>query len=220
MLQLWRKYKTLILLLIILVAVLFYIKSCNQHNADQKRITSLLKYKHIAKEYKAKNGTIVKYNNSIAVTPEDLKIVQDTLLSYIENLKLKIKNVHSSTIITERLRIDTLEVPVYLTNCKFDTTIQIVDSNYFIDINLTNKGLTFNTLQFPNRLGITLANKRPKWYKRKESIVSITNSNPYMITDGISSYTFKKNKKLWETPWFLGTVGALIGGTIVWKVVK
>jgi len=220
MFEIWKKYNTLILLAIITIGALFYIKSCTQHNADQERITALLEYKHIVKQYKTKDGKVVNYNNSITVTPEDLKIVQDTLLSYIENLKLKIKDVHSSTIITERLRIDTLEIPVYLTDCKFDTTVQVNDPNYNMNINLTNKGLTFNTLEFPNRLGITHVDKREKWWKGKESIVTITNSNPYMIVDGITSYTIKKNEK-WYQKWWVHTIGGgIIGGWVTLRLLN
>lgn len=214
-----KKYSNIILTAIIVVIILFYIDGCTKNNADQKRIATLLAYEHIAKEYAAKDGTVVKYNSSVAVTPEDLKMVQDTLLSYIENLKLKIKNVNSTTIINQELRIDTIEVPIYLTDCEFDTTVIVTDSNYQMDIRVTNTGLTFNTLAFPNRMGITLAEKREKWFKQKESIVTVTNSNPYMQVDGISAYTFPKKKWL-GTWWAHAAEGVILGGVASFLILK
>jgi len=220
MFKVWEKYSSVILLGIILYLMLMYIKGCNAHNVDKTRIASLLEYKHIAKKYITKDSTVVNYNSSIAVTPEDLKIIQDTLLDYIENLEIKIKNVESTTIITERLKIDTLEVPVYLTNCEFDTTVQITDPYYDMDITLTNQGLTFNTIEFSNTVGITLAEKREKWFKKKESIVTVTHSNPYMQVDGISTYTFSQQKK-WYNKWWVHTLsGVIVGGAIVYSVTK
>ena len=94
------------------------------------------------------------------------------------------------------------------------------DPNYNMNINLTNKGLTFNTLEFPNRLGITHVDKREKWWKGKESIVTITNSNPYMIVDGITSYTIKKNEK-WYQKWWVHTIGGgIIGGWVTLRLLN
>lgn len=215
-----KKYSNIILIILIIIISLFYINGCKQNNTNQKRISNLLKYKHTVKQYKTKKRNSVNYNNSIEVTPEDLIAIQDTLLNYIEGLELKIKNVHSTTIITERLRIDTLKIPIYLTDCEFDTTVQVLDPYYNMDITLTNKGLTFNTLEFPNRVGITLADKRLKWWKPKESIVTVTNSNPYMQTDGISTYVFKKKKKLWKRPSVIVSTIGILGGIIGFMLAK
>ena len=220
MLMIWNRYGNIIMTVLVVIILLFYFRGCNQNRASEKRISELLAYKHIAKQYQAKDGTVVNYNNSVAVTPEELKIVQDTLLSYIENLKLKIQNVHSSTIITERLRIDTLEVPVFLSECDFDTTLKVTDPHYNMDITITNNGLTFNTLEFPNRLGVTLAEKREKWFKGKESIVTVTNSNPHMQVDGVSTYTFPKQKKWFNTWWAHATEGVIVGSVATFLITK
>jgi len=211
MISLVKKYLSLFLMIIIILICLLYARSCQDHNTDLKKIEELKAYKHEVKKYKAKNGTIVNFNSSIAVTSEDLKITQDTLLSYIENLKIKIKNVSSSTIVTERLIVDTVKVPIYLTKCKFDTTVSIDKLHYNMDISITNKGLSLNKIEFPNRLGVTVTERREKWYKAKESIVAITNSNPYMQVDGISSYTFPHKKKWYEKWWFHAIGGATAG---------
>ena len=141
-----NKFSNYIFIAIIILICFLYFKSCVQNNADKSRIEKLLEYKHTVKNYTTKKGTVVNYNNSLAVSPEDLKIVQDTLLTYIENLELKLKNVKSTTIITERIQIDSVEVPVYLTDCNFDTTINVTKPFYDFNITMTNTGLTFNSL--------------------------------------------------------------------------
>jgi hypothetical protein len=149
MFTLLNKFSNYIFIAIIILICFLYFKGCVQHNADKSRIEKLLEYKHTVKNYTTKKGTVVNYNNSLAVSPEDLKIVQDTLLTYIENLELKLKNVKSTTIITERIQIDSVEVPVYLTDCDFDTTINVTKPFYDFNITMTNTGLTFNSLKFP-----------------------------------------------------------------------
>lgn len=221
--QMWRvikKYRDIIYMAALVVAMLLLAKACGDNRADKQRLEDLVSYEHIAKKYVAKDGTLINFNNSLTVTPEDLKIVQDSLLGYIENLKLKIKDVHSTTIITERLILDTLEVPVYLSNCKFDTTIQLENPNYNMDITMTNEGLTFNKLEFPNRSGFTMTDKREKWWKAKESIVTVTNSNPLMQTEGITSYTFKQNQKWWQKRWVHAIGGVAIGSIATYKILK
>jgi hypothetical protein len=220
MFTLLNKFSNYIFIAIIILICFLYFKSCVQNNADKSRIEKLLEYKHTVKNYTTKKGTVVNYNNSLAVSPEDLKIVQDTLLTYIENLELKLKNVKSTTIITERIQIDSVEVPVYLTDCNFDTTINVTKPFYDFNITMTNTGLTFNSLKFPNRLGVTLTDKKEKWYKPKNSIVAVTNSNPYMKVDGISTYTFKKQKKWYNRQLTSLTAGILLGAFTSYQITK
>ena len=219
MINLIKKYLSLFLMIIIILLCLFYIRSCNTQKSSLKTIAALNAYKHEVKKYKSKNGTTVNYNNTIAVTPEDLKISQDTLLSYIEDLKLKAKNVKSSVIVTERVILDTVRIPVYLTDCKFDTTVSVQEDYYNMDISITNTGLSLNSLELPNRLGVTLTEKRDKWYKPKESIVAITNSNPYIKIDGISSYNFPHKKK-WYEQWWVPTLGGAIVGVVSYRLLN
>jgi hypothetical protein len=220
MLKIWEKYGRLILAAILIVIILFYIDGCNKNRAKDNRIASLLEYEHTVKQYSGKDGTIVNYNKSLEVRMSDLQAINDSLIGYLKNLELKIKNVHSTTIITERLRIDTLEVPVYLTDCKFDTTIVIDSTHYDMDLRLTNRGITFNSLSFPNRSVVTLADKKEKWWKRPTPIVTVTNTNPYMQTEGISSFEFKQNQKWYQKWWIHAIEGAILGGIATYYIVK
>lgn len=192
----WKKYSLFITTIIIIVLGLLYINSCSNHNKEKKRLQNLINYNHTVKQYQANDNSTVDYNENINVTVKDLLITQDTLLNYIENLKLKVKNVQSSTIITEKLILDTLKIPIELTNCKFDTTILIDSFYYKMNIKLTNSSLTFNSIKFPNKQGITIAKKKEKWWKPEKTIVAITNTNPYIKTDGITSYNFNSNDKI------------------------
>lgn len=220
MLKVLERYSSLILTALLVVILLLYLDGCNSNRLNLKRISALSSYRHTVDQYQAKDGTVVNYNNSIAVTPDDLAVVQDTLLSYIKNLELKIKNVESSTIITERLILDTLEIPVNLTDCSFDTTVQVNEPNYNMDITMTNEGLTFNKLEFPNRVGVTLSERREKWFKPKQSIVAVTNSNPHMQIDGVSTYTFPKQKKWYNTWWAHAAEGVIVGSVATYLIVK
>ena len=219
MIELIKKYLSLLLMIIIIIICFLYIKSCTDYKESIATIAELKAYKHTVKKYKSKNGTTVNYNNTIAVTPEDLKIAQDTLLLYIEDLKLKAKNVKSSVIVTERLVVDTIKIPMYISDCEFDTTVHVEDTHYHMDIAVANTGLNINRLEFPNRLGVTLTEKRNGLFKKKESIVAITNSNPYMQVDGISSYTFPHKKK-WFEKWWVHTLGGVAIGAVGYRLIN
>ena len=208
-----------ILLIIGLILFIFlYAKSCVKTKEDRKRIENLINYEHIAKTYKTKNGKLVNYNKNLEVTIDDLKFVGDTLVDYIKDLE--VKNPKVITIIDEIIKLDTLRIPIYLTKCEFDTTLTIDSTYYNIDMTLKNTGVTFNTISFPNRVGVTVGDKKEKWWKRKETIVTITNSNPLVTVEGISSYTFKQKPKWYERGWIKITAGAIFGGVITYSIVK
>ena len=88
-----------------------------------------------------------------------------------------------------------------------------------MDIAVANTGLNINRLEFPNRLGVTLTEKRNGLFKKKESIVAITNSNPYMQVDGISSYTFPHKKK-WFEKWWVHTLGGVAIGAVGYRLIN
>jgi hypothetical protein len=218
----WEKYGNLVLMAALAVFIIFHIDGCNKDNAKDQRIADLLSYEHTVKEFLAEDGTTVNYNTNLEVAVEDLIATQDTLLDYIANLQLKIKDVHSSTIITERLRVDSIPIPVFLTDCEFDTTVVIDSTHYNMDITMTNRGLMFNTLEFPNRQGVTISERRKdgKWWKRKETILAVTNSNPYIQTDGITSYTFQQKGGFFSKRWVQLTGGAIIGIVGTYLIMK
>lgn len=220
MLGFFKKYKDYIYMTAI-IALMFLLAKCGyEARQDASRISDLLQYEHEVKTYITKGGTVVDYNTNLEVAVKDLIATQDTLLDYVAGLELKIKDVKSTTVITERLKLDTLKVPVLFTRCDFDTTLRLDSTHYNMDITVTNEGLTFNSLEFPNRSGITIAERRPKWYKSKESIVTVTNSNPFMKTDGITSYTIQQNNK-WYGKWWVHAIGGVIAGSIATqKIIK
>ena len=78
MISIIKKYLSLILMLVVIVMCFLYLKSCNQHSRDLKKIAELKEYKHIVKKYKSKNGTTVNYNNTIEVTAEVTNAISPT----------------------------------------------------------------------------------------------------------------------------------------------
>jgi hypothetical protein len=205
----YKKYKDILYMVAIVIFMLLFAKGCMQNKADTKRISELLEYKHTVEQYKTKNGILVNYNKSLEVTERDLNFVKDTLLNYIKEIELKKPKV--ITIIDTRLELDSIPYPIYLTDCDFDTTINIDSTHYNINMTLRNTGVIFNNLSFPNRIGVTVGEHREKWWKKKETIVAVTNSNPLITVEGITSYTFKPKKKFFDRTWVKITGGAILG---------
>lgn len=213
-----KKNKDILFIIGLILFMFLYTKSCIQTKQDKKRIENLINYKHIVKTYKTKNGQLVNYNKNLEVTIEDLKFVGDTLVDYIKDLKIKDPQI--ITIVDEVIKLDTLKIPIYLSDCEFDTTLIIDSTNYNINMVLKNTGITFNNVSFPNRIGFTIGNKREKWWKQKQTIVTITNSNPLIKIEGISSYTIKEKPKWFQRGWVKITAGVLFGSAITYSIVK
>ena len=197
--------------LIIVIMALIIMDSKMQYGTLQED------YSTLAKQYVAKDGTVVDYNNVLELDIKNLKYQNDSLIDYFKNLKLNPKNVYNSTIIKETLRIDSIPYPIHLTDCKFDTTFRIDSIHYKWDTRITNKGFTLSNMEFPNQSTLVLGEKRDKWWKAKESIITVQNTNPYIQTTNIASYSFKKNGK---QRWAFAIGGAILGSIATYNIMK
>ena len=208
-------------LLIIILGVFFFFffnSKVSELKTEKKELKEIINYVHESKQYISKSGKEVSYNKSLEVSLNSLLATQDSLIDYIKELDLKIKNVKSTTVITERLKTDTVEVPILFTECSFDTTLHIDSSHYNMDFTIRNDLFRVNSLEFPNRQNITISDRKEKWYKRPENIVTITNTNPYIKTEGITSYTIKQPLVWYEKPWLNLLVGTILGGTVYYFI--
>lgn len=160
--------------------------------------------------YENKNGELIEYNDVISAKYKNLELYNAELKEEIDDMKIKNPEVIIRS--TTELRIDTVYVPFTDTlPCDdFVKDIQIDSSWYDINMTLTKESLMIDSMSFPNESIITVGEKRNGIFKKNEYIVAVKNTNPYITTDTLETYTFKEDKKFFERPSVNITIGALI----------
>lgn len=114
-------------------------------------------------------------------------------------------------------KVDTLEVPVPITVDE-DTSIHIANVCYDLDFSLSDGLFTLDGFSFNNRQDIVIGTQK-SGLRRKETVVSIRNTNPCLTTTGMQSYNVIYEKKWWENPLITTPIG-LATGYIIGKVTK
>ena len=163
------------------------------------------------RQYEDLKGEIVEYNDVMNTKFKDLELYNAELKEEIHNMM--IKNPEFIVLSTTELRVDTVYVPFADTlPCDdFVKNIEIDSTWYNIGMTLTKESLMIDSMIFPNEQIVTIGEKKNGLFKRNEHIVAVKNTNPYMSTDTLETYTFKKDKKFFERPSVNITLGVFAG---------
>lgn len=180
-----------------IIAIILFIRSCNSNNKYEKDIQTVLDYieNDTVKQYYAKDGTVVDYNSALQVQFDAFLDAQsDSVRKYLKNIRIPRPDV--ITVYSDRFYVDSIPSVSLnnIANCKFDTTFFIQNPWYNIKGRLTNKELKFGYISIPNKSTIVIGDSKQKWWKQREYIVTVDNSNPYIKTESIQSYTFKEKQ--------------------------
>lgn len=172
------------------VLLFLYVKSCNKNLALKNEIAEVQSYKDTVLYYKAKNGEYVSYNESLKVSFESYMLAtNDSIKDFLENIRIPKPEV--ITVIKEVFYVDSIpSVSLGIADCDFDTTFKISDSNYEIAGRVTDEALKLESILIPNKMTLVIGNKKQNWWSKKEYIATVKNTNPYIKTDGIQSFTF------------------------------
>lgn len=187
-----------------IVAMLMYVKSCNSNRKYNNEVQKVLSYQDTVKNYNAKDGTIVDYNNNLKTTLEAfMKATQDSMRILLENIRIPKPEV--ITIIKERFYVDSIpSISLNLPNCKFDTTFALREEFYEVTGRVTDKALSLQSIMIPNTVSVVIGNSKEKWWKQKEYIATVTHSNPYISTEGIQSFTIEEPRSKWSVGPYVG----------------
>jgi hypothetical protein len=202
----------------ILIALIAFVDGCQAKKKLVSEIQSVNDYRDSVKHERTKNGLLLSYNNNLKLSKESLYLAVDSLEGYI--LDIGVKNPEVITVVKTELKTDTITIPMPQNDCVFDSSFVLDSAYYNIDGRITNDELTINSISFPNKIDLVVGYKKEKWWKKKERVATITNSNPYMNVKGISSFTLEHKKKWYNQPLFQFGIGALAGGTTLWLLTK
>ena len=148
------------------------------------------------------NDTIAYYQNEIGQQVAEKRVIQgdndalQILLSkqidstgQLKALVRKFRKVQSAGNIIQVTRIDTVQIP-YEVPVPVDFTRKFSKESEFYSITGTSdkNGLTLSEILIPNTLSFAIGKKRTGFFNSEYRIEAV-NSNPYIQTTGLDSYT-------------------------------
>lgn len=208
-----QKINWIVISIAVVVICLFQVRSCHQSNVNQSQLQELQDYKDTVMFFNTKSGRQLAYNNALKVDFDNYKLLASDSIKQLLN-DLDMKKPEYITTIREVIRIDSIpSVALDIPNCNFDTTFQIINPFYQINGNISNKLLSLKSISIPNTTTIVVGDRKSKWFKKREYIVSVTNSNPNVKTEGIQSYSFHEKESRFS-------IGPSIGYGIYYDPVK
>jgi len=210
-------FQTGVLLFAVAIIMFLLFDSCERNKEMYSQSVALSNYTDSVKTYKDKNGKLIDYNQSMKVSLDVAYANVAGLEDKIKTLKLKKPEVVIKY--TNSVVLDSIDIPIEIPCDDFFLPFLVDSPHYVIDGTLTNRELKFNSIFVPNEQTFVVAKKKPKWYKGSEYVVVVDNSNPYIRSQGLQSYTIKPEKEFYEKWYFLVGAGVL-GGLILDNMVK
>lgn len=96
------------------------------------------------------------------------------------------------------------------TNCiRVPKRFEVNDKFYKISGEVIKVGIKFDSISFPNETIVTVGSRKQNIFSKKESVVQIKNTNPYVKMQSMNNIVIKPKKPFYEHPLFLIGVGAL-----------
>ena len=167
-----------------------------------------------------RQGKKITRQNQIILTNK--QAIQQGL---IENTRLK--KIKSQVKIRTTTRIDTIFIPFNDYDIFDDTwdkekiisvpkPFKMLNEWYRMGGRIVKKGIEIDSIQFFNRMTITIGDKKLKGlrnvFKRRTPTVEIVNESPYVSVEGLQNVVIKKRRKRWyETTGFKVLVGFGLG---------
>ena len=203
--------RTIVLLGAVAVLCFLLMDTCSFNIRLKNQAVEYANYKDTVMTYKARNGDIVAYNESLELDQGLMLKMNDSLSDALKNIKIK-DPVTYTKIITV-MEIDTIEVRFTdtLPCAAFVRTFQIDSIHYQLGGRLTNTSLSINSIRIPNTQNIVVGTKKNGLFKKNEYVITVQNSNPYMQVTGLQNYTLTPKKRFYEKTWFNFSVGFVAG---------
>ena len=96
------------------------------------------------------------------------------------------------------------------TNClKIPKRFEVNERFYQISGEVIRTGIKFDSISFPNETIVTVGDRKKNLFSKKESVVQIKNTNPFVKMQSMNNIVIKPKKPFYEHPIFLIGVGVL-----------
>jgi hypothetical protein len=96
------------------------------------------------------------------------------------------------------------------TNClRIPKRFEVNEKFYKISGEVIKQGIKFDSISFPNETIVTVGERKQNLFSKKESVVQIKNTNPFVKMQSMNNIVIKPKKPFYEHPIFLIGVGVL-----------
>ena len=228
---------TFIYIVLLVIIVLLLLKGCELKKDRDNMLTQLSTYKIENQTFKVK----VNKDSSTIITQRQTILTQDEAIKLgILKLDGEIKKVQSQVNQVQKLVINDIPIPYipnnyvdtsgwYIKLKNGDTSKSICDS--FIknsvlvgtqfkkedkwlkmDGKIKKDGLQLDSMTIPNESSVTIGYRKYGFLNlKREPIVEIKNSNPYIKTDKVDNVSVKNKPKLFQRKGFWAGLGVVAG---------
>lgn len=206
-----KRLTSALLGILLVIALGITHKQCQKNKGLVNDIKALKDYEREAKYYKDKNGKVIAYNNTLKVSLEALKIERADLIKRLEEMKIKKPEVVVVTNIVTK--VDSIKIPfeTKLPCDPFEVAFLHRDSIWIkIQGRVDNNGIYIDNVQMENEILWVLGEKKNRFFRRNEHVVSIDMSNPYFKVTTIEPLIIKQKPVFYDRLWFKGLI--FVGG--------
>jgi hypothetical protein len=203
-----------VLICAVLILALTQLKSCGLQarlTQLQKENKQLLLYGQQMSERINEQGEKISVQKAKYLSE---KSKNETLLEKIT----KLEDTISEFTVTTKTIVDSIEIPVeridtvYLNNSVLVNYHYVKnDENLYLSATSNRNELLIDTLSFYNTTTVAHKWERRNIFAKKQYIIQVNNSSPYIQTVGMSNYTFVEEKKWHEKRGVLISIGVLAG---------
>ena len=212
----------IIIIGLFLVILLMFWKGCQIQNDRDNLLNQVSNYQIGEKAFKKKiledSSTLSSQTQTILTQKEAIELGQ---------LKIEgqVKKVTSQVRETQKIVIDSVFVPFIVDNVKYDTIIGnslVTPKSFYLDQKwysiggkVEEKGILMDSIKIFNESSVTIGWKNAGFLGlRKEPIVEIKNTNPYLEITKMNNVIVKKKKNIFQSPFFWLGLG-VIGGRFI-----
>lgn len=148
--------------------------------------------------FKNKVGQEVAEKTALKGDKDQLKILLSKQIDSTSNLKELVKeykSIDAAGNVNQETRIDTIRIPYdSIINFDFIRKWSKIDKFYSISGTSNQIGISIDSIVIPNTLSFAIGEKKTNFFKT-ETKVNVVNSNPYVKTTGLDTYTYSQRKK-------------------------
>ncbi len=179
--------------LLMVIFLILWMRSCREGVETGNRYARNLNAKEDSlRRYRLANGQLVYEKSLLQVSSQELRqqiwMKDDSLSRLLKKLQQPLVGVKSEV----RYVYDSVEIPfIKPVNESFQGSFRKEEEWFSISGSVNQKGLLIDRISIPNTQRLVVG------YKKGMPVVSVTNSNPYLIMDSIEGQLLHIPKRRW-----------------------
>ena len=204
-----KKYYNIIITAIAIIALVFGCNQYQQKESLEAQNTNVVDFLNdTVSYYEDELGNVVATTKALAGDVKQRDILLSKMVDSTKELKAlveKYKTVNSAGIINTVTKIDTVKIPIEVPNgVEFFSTFDFNNEHYKIKGTVSEKGMNINEFEMYNKMSFVIGLKKNGFLKPRTYNIDVKNSNPYIQTIGIDSYTLTEEPKRFGVGPYIG----------------